>query len=693
MRPAETAAVFEDFQERRRSQPLIAIGLVGLAYAVTLLGIASPGGVLFSTLTQALFVVPGIFIARAAVGAAGGWLVPLTFGPLLGVAVSSLTLLILWAAGARGLWALAAAPAAATALVWPAQRLKGRIRLAATADGDWLWLALALLVVPLVVARPFALVGADLDGGQAYRAYFTADYVWRRAVVAELAKGDFLPANPFYAGDTLHYYWLPHLADALQYRAIGNAMPLDALLMSHSVLVDALFVAFLYGAARTFVARPWAAGAAVAFAVLFSSFEGAYVLWDHWREGTPLEKVRYLNIDAISRWLFGSMPIDGLQRVLLYQPHHALGYAVGLSGVIAVARRTHRNDPIAFSAAGVLLALSVLISSFSGLMFTAIAAVYEGISVVRWREWTRGVLHAALAAVPLAAALGLATALEYVDRSGSVVDVGLNSVAATNVLPATFLSFGPVLLLCAAGAWLAWRGRRADFIVFAAYLAVNIAFYFFVDVRDHQHVYVGWRVGALLFMAAPAIIGLLFEELGALPRGPRAAAVLAVLLIALAAAPTTAIDLYNTQDVENQARGPGFRWTLVLTHDEQEAFDWIKRHTPPSAIFQVDPLARDAGTWAYLPAFAERRMAVGLPISMVPLAKYQQGSSIIHDMLDMPDAAEVHALASRFGIRYLLSGPPERAAHQGLQTRLETRPDLFPLLFRNGTISIYAVRR
>ena len=57
-------------------------------------------------------------------------------------------------------------------------------------------------------------VGVEIPEGHVYRAYFTADYVWRRAVVAELAKGDFLPANPYYVGDVLHYYWLPHLLSA-----------------------------------------------------------------------------------------------------------------------------------------------------------------------------------------------------------------------------------------------------------------------------------------------------------------------------------------------------------------------------------------------------------------------------------------------------------------------------------------------
>jgi hypothetical protein len=137
--------------------------------------------------------------------------------------------------------------------------------------------------------------------------------------------------------------------------------------------------------------------------------------------------------------------------------------------------------------------------------------------------------------------------------------------------------------------------------------------------------------------------------------------------------------------------GPGFRWTLVLTPDEQEALAWIRRSTPPEATVQVDAIPRGADNWAYVPAFAERRMAAGLPISMVPLAKYQQGSTVIHDMFSMADAESIHVLATRFGIDYILSGPPERRANPGVQEHLDSRPDLFPLLFRNTTISIYRV--
>ena len=160
----------------------------------------------------------------------------------------------------------------------------------------------------------------------------------------------------------------------------------------------------------------------------------------------------------------------------------------------------------------------------------------------------------------------------------------------------------------------------------------------------------------------------------------------------LAGLPTTVIDVYNTQDLLNRSEAPGFRWTLVLTPDDRQVFDWIRHNTRPDAIFQVDPLVRDSETWAYLPAFAERRMAAGLPISMIPLQKYQEGSNRIRGIFDeVPLSAYERAI--RAGINYVLVGPPEREAHPGVEERFDSIGSLMPLAFRNGTISIYEVAR
>ena len=659
------------------------------SYLALLAAVASPLALLFGVSLQIAFVLPGVAIARAIAGPALGWLVPVAFGPLLGQALGSLALTAVWAAGGRGIWVALLAPALVSIVVLPARRLQGRWRVPATSSGDRIALAALLLIVPVIVGLPFAHLGEITADGQFYRAYFTADYVWRRAVVAELAKGAFLPVNPYLHGDTLHYYWMPHLLTAAQYRFASAWATLDELLLIRSVCIDAFFVTFLYGMVRVFGVRAWAAAAGVAFVIVSSSFEGLYAWIDFVARGVPLHELTNLNIDAITRWYIRGIPIDGLQRLLFYQPHHAVGYVAGLMGVLAVSRRTRTFDPVAMAVAGLLLGLSIAISSFAGVMFTAGAALFEAYSVVRQLDWRRGLAHAVASAIPLALASGLVLALQYVDATGSIVAFGVNRVATQSFWLVTALSFGPVLIVSIAAIAIILQAERQDLGELGALAAACVVFYFFINVRDHQDVYVGWRVGHLLFMSATVLAGLVFDHLQSMPNRRKAVAVL--IVVGLAGLPTTVIDVYNTQDITNNRGAPGFTWTLRLTPDDRQAFHWIRLNTRPEEVIQVDPFTRDTETWAYLPAFAERRMAAGLPISMVPLKKYQEGSEQVRAIFDEP-ALAAYERAVRSGINYVLIGPPERHAHEGVEQRLDGLPDLMPLLFRNGTISIYGVR-
>jgi hypothetical protein len=678
---------------RRASRPFATRALTvatAAAFAGTLALVASPANILIALAEKAAMLLPGLLIVRAAAGPAAGWLPILAFGPFLGFGLSSLSLLGFWALGARGLWILGAAPAVVLLLVPFARRARDRWSFPTVLAGDRTALLATLLLVPLIVGAPFAHVGDALPEGKAYRAYFTADYVWRRAVVAEVTKGEIPPANPFYRDDALHYYWLPHLSSAVSYR--NGHVDLDEVLLLDSVVIDAAFVTFLFGLARWFVPVPWAAALGVATALTATSYEGIYALWEYWRFNVALVLVRDLNIDAITRWWFGAMPVDGLQRVLFYQPHHAVGYGLGFMGVFAVAARRRRFDPMVFAVAGVLLGLSTLVSSFAGLMLTCVAALWEACSVVRWREWWRAISHAAAAAFPLALAAALATALQYVDAGSSIITLGPNPLAFVSVWFATALSFGPMLVLAAIAAMACVRLRHDRALVFAALWLTCVVFYFYVDVRDHQDVYVGWRVGHLWFIASAGLSAIAFRWLSELPAVRRRLLAVAVSFIVLAALPTTIIDVYNTQDIHNFTQGAGFTWTLLVSPQEQEALAWIKAHTAPDAVFQLDAMKREAQGWAYLPAFAERRMGVGLPISMVPLKKYQKGSRWATWLFETSSAESAHSLAAHNGIQYLYLGRAEREQHPTAQARFDEAPQYFEAVFRNSEATIYRVR-
>jgi hypothetical protein len=379
-----------------------------------------------------------------------------------------------------------------------------------------------------------------------------------------------------------------------------------------------------------------------------------------------------------------------MQRLLMYQPHHQVGYAMGMLALVAVARRTRRFDPAALAVVGLLLGLATLLSSFSGMMFTSAVAFFEGVSVVKHLDWRRAAAHALAGAAPLAAAAGAVLLFQYVDPAGNVLLFRLNPMATHNFALGTFLSMGPVLIVGGAGAVIALRRRRGDLLCLGALTMTCVVFYFFIDVKDHQDVYAGWRVGHLLFMGSTVIFALCFEWMSDLAAAHRRALVGLVAAVLLGAVPTTAIDLYNTQDITNRGDGPSFKWTMVMTPEDLQLFAWLKANTAPDAIVQVDPKPRATYTWAYLPAFAERRMAVGLPIGLVPLEKYERGSDRIAAMYDLAARAAYDA-AVRNHIDYVIVGAPERQAHPGVEERFDSIPALMPLVLRNATISVYKV--
>jgi uncharacterized membrane protein len=319
-----------------------------------------------------------------------------------------------------------------------------------------------------------------------------------------------------------------------------------------------------------------------------------------------------------------------------------------------------------------------------GGLYIALRLIMEGRFLALARAAIAGV-------IPIGIGVALAFWLQYVEPGDSLIDLGLNAAAVHGVLPSIALSFGAMLVGGLAGLWMAARRHEKHADVFGVIVGVSVLFYFFVDVKDHQHVYVGWRSGHFLFIAFAGLAGYALQELCAKSSRARAATVVVALMLATAAAPTVAIDFYNTQDVSNRAVGPGFRWTLVLAPEEVHALDWIKTFTPKDAIVQVEPSVRDSFTWAYVPAFAERRMAAGLPISMVPLEKYQTASAKVKEIYTASDARAAYDRAKSLGIEYLIVGEPERETYKAFEPMVQAQPFLFQPAFREGAVAIYRI--
>jgi hypothetical protein len=666
----------------------------GVAVVASLAAIAPLGSAICLFGVLCWFAVPGVLLARRLYGPGCGWLAPLVAGPAWGYVLSSLALLALWWAGARSGGWLLLAPAAAAAAVWPARRLAILVSPPALTRREVAPIACLVLAAVAIVARPYSRVGADLPEGRAYRAYFTADFVWEMTIAAEVAKGDMPPQNPFYPNDALHYYWLMHLLPGAEHRAAGDGVRLDDILLINAFWVSLVFVAFLYWLVRHFVESPWAAAGGCIFVLFCSSFEGADRLWALWRGGGSLDSLRYLNIDAVGNWIYHGMKIDGLHRAMLYQPQHQLGYVLGASALLLLVEARDASKPALLFLAGVFLALSLVLSTVAAAILAAGAAAYEAHLLVRARRWSAFLTCAAAAAVPVIAVLAVIAGLHYVDTAGGgnpIVRLGVNALAMRDVAWTWFLNFGPVLIVAALGVAASIRRRSAAWMMpLAATLAAAIAFYFLIDIPEHDSVYVAWRASHIAFIALAPFCAFAFQEWSRSGGAARWASAAIVSLVALAALPTVVIDLYNTQDVWNRRMGPGFQWTVVLSRPELEALAWLRHNTLPEARVQIEPFSRERDAY-YVTAFAERRMAGGLPTGLVPLAKYQAVSERIRQIYSADDPSDAFRKAAGLCVDYLVVGEPERRAHPRFQQIVDGAPHLFQPAFRNDAIAIYAV--
>jgi hypothetical protein len=674
--------------------PLALLSGVAVVLAVELFIVVPHPAAIVLALTALWMALPGVAFVRQALG--GGvqarrtaWLV----GPALGFALSVFGVFLLWAAGLRHALALVLAPLFTFLLAALAHRLGGvRLRLPWLTPRDAAFVAAALLVVPLITWVPYDHIRAPVADGEAYRSYFTADFIWAMAVTNELAKADMPPVNPFNATEPLRYYWMAHLLSGASYRSVAAL----GLTTEHVVMVNGLafglaFVAFFYWLARAAGAGAAWAAVLVMVGFLANSYEGWDMLRSILQRGDPWDRLRDTNIDAVTRWFYQGMAVDGMQRLLLYQPHHLTGYVASLSSLWLVASARNVTDVAVSLWAGILLGLGVLFSTFSAVMLAPAVGLAFLVRLIQRRALGSLPLCAILSAGPLVVGVFISQILGYTNRAdGLLLTVGLNEVALRNWPWVLFLSFGPLLLIglpsLARMSWVRRRGLAPSVLI-----VVALAFYFLVDVPDMGGVWVGWRSGHMLQIAF-AVAGA--AGLTALWRSAQsrwAVAVVVATAVALAV-PTVAIDVYNAQDIANRNQGAGFPWTLVITPPERAAFDWIRGHTPLDAIVQPEPHVRGAATWAYVPAFAERRMAAGIPISMIPLRPYEQVSdSVRWGIFRAGTAEEAHTWSEFLNVHYVLVGEPERREYRDQVERMRGRDDLFETVFRNEAITIFRV--
>jgi hypothetical protein len=680
----------------RLLNPRALLALLAVITSAEVLAIASRVEVLVLIAAACWMAWPGVVLARRVFGARdhsgiAAWLV----GPALGFGFSVFGAFLLWAARVQGFACLVLGPLLTLVLASVMKRFGApTVRLPTFDRNDIVAVCIALMVVPLVTWMPYGHVRQPVDGGEAYRAYFTADFVWAMTVTSELAKGDVPPSNPFLDNGNLNYYWMAHFLSGALYRNVSAwGVTAEQVILVNSVFFGLAFVAFMYALIRMAGAAPVFAMLGVLVGFLANSYEGVNRLLVMREAGESYDAVRFLNIDAVTRWFYQGMPVDGLQRLLLYQPHHLTGYVMALAALWLVGFAERVEQLTVAIATGVLLALAFLFSTFTAILVGAAVAILYAWRLLSAGEYRALIVNGIVCGGAALIGVLLTQLLRYTDpHAGTMLVFGWNLVALRQWPFMMFLSFGPLLLLGIAGllrvAWVLRDGAPAALLIL-----VSFAFYFLIDVPDMGGVWVGWRSGHQLLVAFSVVAAVAFTAWWKSPRLRLPLAVMALLAL-MPAVPTVAIDVYNAQDTGNREWGPSFPWTLVITSEEREALDWLKRATPPAARVQFDAHFRGSTYWAWLPAFAERRMAAGLPGAMIPVRKFEDATQNVRFGIFMAaNAEQAHVMAEFLMIDYIYIGAVERRFYRATTEAMTARPDLFPTVFKNASVTILGVAR
>ena len=637
--------------------------------------------------------VPGVPVGLALAGRHPfGWVAGLASG----YTTSCLTVWALVATGLISAPTLVAAWTIQAVLLWWVSRriVRPVFDLPTWTPRDRAALAATLLLVPALMGAPYRNLGmAGADGTRHYRAYFTADFVWHTALTAELSRFQMPPRNPYMARDALHYYWTYFLVPAAASSA-GPAVVRDveAVLKVNAIATATVLMAAFFLLAWSAGGGPIAAALAVVLVAVAASAEGTVAIKDLLQRGVPLSALRDINVDAITAWKYGGLRIDGVHRTMFYTPQHGLSCALGLLALVPVALAGASGRLGSIAASGLLLGLSTTLNPFMGAAFSLIYGLAILADAVRTRASIVQVLRHLVAAAPpsLAAVWGTLNAMS--EGAGDALTIAWAGHARHAPVVTLLLSLGPVLVPALAGLIPRRRLPTQPAILAVAGLLVGLGLLYFVVLSDAS--WVGFRAGQILIAVITIPLARVLATVGDwstahLGRSLTPALAGTILVIG---APTVVADTYNASDIANLAQGPGFPWTLTVTPGQQAALAWVKQHTPSKAVVQMDALARGRGHWSFIPTFAGRRMAAGLPISLLPRPEYHRESQQVRTIFDNRDPDLAHATARLMGIDYLWVDGTERRTYPAGTALLAASPGYFAPVFDNGEVQVYRVR-
>jgi hypothetical protein len=536
-----------------------------------------------------------------------------------------------------------------------------------------------LIVTFAAVALPYLHVGIETSDGFAYRAYFNTDFFRNLAAVGSLANTGVPPVNPYFSGETFHYYWFFHIIPAC-WSVLFPSFARQFLFIQFSLLSVLMFVTSLFAVIRQFCETRRALWLSLPLFLICGSYEGIYSLLHLKRMHQSWQAFVTLNIDGILRWIWRTPQVDALYRPLLYAPQHLLVLTIFLIALIIL---RYRKDFVSRVLLYFLIGASAGFSIIPAILLSTGAVLVE---TVDFYERPRQKLPQVLAGAALIVIFWYLYFKIFAMFSPDLSDLrfGLDANIFHHFAGFFFLNWGALLFAGTAGLFYASpRIPRAMLFLFL-FLSLSLLLYVRLSVNASSDISLksGYLSQVILVILSAGFSDLLFK------RYPQhALRIFAVFLVfMIPAALTWALDAYNCQDISNK------RFTTYINQDEAELLNWVSSSVKATAVVQNDKPNGHGfveSLVSVVPALGARSQFFSDPILsrifQIPEKDVEERRELVYEVFHSRTKHRASILSQEAGINYLLSDEKMSAARSDF-----SEPD-FTLVFHNSRYSIYRV--
>ena len=584
---------------------------------------AVPGGLLLNSLGLSLFA----------------WVGGFQIGTLLVYAACAGTLSFL-------LWKRIRNDASSPAVSWE------------TSDSNHL--LLWLIVVTAAVAPAFVNVGVETPHGYAFRAYFNTDVFRNMATAGSLLRSSIPPENPYFAGYSLHYYWLFHVIPAFWMKVLPG-FRVEFIFVQFAFLTALAFAAALWAVARSMVSASRTTVYLLPLFLFGGSYEGLYVLQNLSEKNAPWMSFTTRNVDGILRWVEKLPQVDTLYRPLLYAPQHLSAVIVFLLALLIWTRLNRVSQRLT------LLGL-IFISVGYSVIVGAIVVLSAGVLLLMDAARRRPGVWIEIAAGAL---LGVGFLALYL-KGFQMFSLGHGDLKPLLPWPLLqklprflFYQWGAILFFGTAGL-LFWKQKDSRYVNLFVFFLISMLFVIFIQIDVPGLSDVSLKAGYISHATLLLFSAKFLDQVRAQSVARRRMLVAAMLILILPASVTFALDSYNCQDVRN------LRFTTYIAKPQMELYRWMRNNLPVDARVQDYFDARSSFIESYVsetPPFANRSLFVGdailARIFQTPKDELQRRRALAEHFSESSDPRLIASLAHRAGIQYIVAFPREEDVLDG----------------------------